>query len=313
MRLIYMGTPDFAAAALEKLVEAGHDILAVVTQPDKKSGRGQGLIYSPVKEVALKHDIEVLQPVKARDEAFVEKIAGLEPEAIVVAAYGQILPLPFLAIPKYGCINIHASLLPAYRGAAPIQWSIIDGKETTGVTIMRMDEGIDTGDMILKEEVEICKSETGGSLHDKLSVAGAKLIVKALAQIEAGTATFTPQPEMSTTKYASMLKKDMGKIDWSKGAAEIERLIRGLDPWPSAYTFFKGKTLKIWKASVAENPLGLLPGMVFDVDKKGFKTACGDGALKIESLQIEGKKRMDTADFLRGNALSEGDRFGEGS
>lgn len=311
MRIVYMGTPDFAVGALEELISAGHDVCAVVTQPDRKSGRGQGVIYSPVKETALKHNIPVLQPDRARDETFIETLASYEPQVCVVAAYGQLLPKAILDMPKYGCINIHASLLPKYRGAAPIQWSIIDGENETGVTIMKMDEGLDTGDMVMSQSVEITADETGGSLHDKLSVLGAKLIIKALEVIEDGSAVYTPQPADSTTSYASMLNKNMGKIDWNKSAKSLELLIRGLSPWPSAFTYFNGKTLKIWKVKVVDKPEGVQAGTVFDVSKTGFKVACGKDALAIENLQLEGKKRMDTADFLRGTALTEGTVLGD--
>lgn len=311
MRIVYMGTPDFAVSALEELIKAGHNVCAVVTQPDRKSGRGQGVIYSPVKEAALKHNIDVLQPDRARDEEFIRQLASYKPEVCVVAAYGQILPAAILDMPEYGCINIHASLLPKYRGAAPIQWSIIDGEKETGVTIMRMDEGLDTGDMVMSESVEITAEETGGSLHDKLSALGAKLIVKALEAIKNGSATYTPQPADSTTSYASMLNKNMGKIDWNKSAKELELLIRGLSPWPSAFTYLNGKTLKIWKVGVGKNPAGLKPGTVFETDKNGFKVACGEDALSIESLQLEGKKRMDVADFLRGTVLTDGTLLGD--
>lgn len=311
MRVVYMGTPDFAVGALEEIIKNGHEVCAVVTQPDRKSGRGQELIFSPVKEAALKHNIDVLQPIKAREEEFIKVLEGYEADIFVVAAYGQLLPKSILDMPKFGCLNIHASLLPKYRGAAPIQWSIIDGEKETGVTIMQMNEGLDTGDMIMSEIVEISADETGGSLHDKLSECGAKLVVKAMEEIEAGRATFTPQPEKSPTAYAAMLNKNMGKIDWTKSAEEIERLIRGLSPWPSAFSYLNKKTLKIWKAMVVACEEPLKPGVVFDVDKSGFKVACGEGALSIESLQLEGKKRMEVADFLRGTALNNGVILGE--
>lgn len=311
MRVVYMGTPDFAVGALEELIKEGHKVCAVVTQPDRKKGRGQELIFSPVKEAALRHNIDVLQPAKARDEEFIKELEKYKADIFVVAAYGQILPKSILDMPKYGCLNIHASLLPKYRGAAPIQWSIIDGEKETGVTIMQMNEGLDTGDMIMSETVEISADETGGSLHDKLAECGAKLVIKAMEDIEAGCAIFTPQPKSSPTAYAAMLNKDMGKIDWSKSAEEIERLIRGLSPWPSAFSSYKGKTLKIWEAAVAECSGQYKPGEIFAVDKNGFKVACGKAALSILSLQLEGKKRMEAADFLRGTALSSGCVLGE--
>lgn len=311
MRLVYMGTPEFSVGALEALIDAGHDVCAVVTQPDRKKGRGQELLFSPVKEAALKHEIEVLQPERAKNDDFIEQLATYNADIFVVAAYGQILPKSILDMPKYGCINIHASLLPRYRGAAPIQWCIINGDKSTGVTIMQMDEGLDTGDMLLSESFELASDETGGSLHDKLSECGARLVVRALADIEAGNINPTPQPEISTTQYASMLNKNMGKINWQASAEEIERLIRGLSPWPSAFTYLNGKTLKIWKAVLVKKEADLNPGTVFNVSKNGFCVACAVDALSIEILQLEGKKRMDTADFLRGCVLHDGDLLGE--
>ncbi len=311
MRIVYMGTPDFAVGALEALIGAGRTIAAVVTQPDKRSGRKQQVSESPVKQCAKRHGLLVLQPQRAKDAAFIEDLRTLAPDVIVVAAYGQILPAALLAIPQYGCLNIHASLLPAYRGAAPIQWSILDGQKETGVTIMRMNEGLDTGDMMLQEKIPITETETGGSLHDKLSAAGARLIVEALQQIEAGQAVYTPQPAESTTAYAAMLRKEMGNIDWTQPAGKIALAVRAFDPWPGSYTRYQGKTLKIWRVRVTENTDDLPAGTVFAVDKTQFCVACGQGALAVEELQAEGKKRMPAADFLRGNGLSAGDRLGE--
>ncbi len=311
MRIVYMGTPDFAVGALEALIGAGHEIPAVVTQPDKRSGRKQQVSESPVKQCAGRHGLLVLQPQRARDADFIEDLRALAPDVIVVAAYGQILPASLLAIPQYGCLNIHASLLPAYRGAAPIQWSILDGQKETGVTIMRMNEGLDTGDMMLQEKIPITETETGGSLHDKLSAAGARLIVEALQQIEEGQAVYTPQPAESTTAYAAMLRKEMGNIDWTQPAGKIALAVRAFDPWPGSYTRYQGKTLKIWRVRVTKNTENLPAGTVFAVEKTQFCVACGEDALAVEELQAEGKKRMAAADFLRGNALSAGDRLGE--
>ena len=239
-----MGTPDFAVPTLEALIE-NHEVVGVVTQPDKRKGRGKAMAFSPVKEKALEHEIPVYQPVKVREEAFVQVLRELDPEVIVVAAFGQILPESILNMPKYGCINVHASLLPKYRGAAPIQWSVIDGEKETGVTIMYMEKGLDTGDMIEHVVVPIDAKETGESLHDKLAVAGGPLLLDVLAKLENGTAVRTPQNDADSC-YAKMLTKDLGKIDWNKDAVSIERLIRGLNSWPSAYTAFHDKTLKIW-------------------------------------------------------------------
>lgn len=304
-----MGTPDFATGTLEEIVLAGHEVVGVVTQPDKPKGRGKNLMPTPVKEVAMKYNLPVYQPKKVREPEFVEVLRGLKPDVMVVAAFGQIISKEILEMPKYGCINVHASLLPAYRGAAPIQWAVINGDKESGVTIMQMDEGIDTGDMIEKVVVPIAEDETGGSLFDKLSQAGAKLCVKVLQDLEDGKAVREKQPEESTTPYARMINKKMGAIDWEKPAKEIEQLIRGLNPWPSAYTRLQGKTLKIWKAEVLLEHSQEAPGQITEVTKDSIVVQTGQGRLKILELQLEGKKRMDAASFLRGYALKEGESF----
>ncbi len=309
MRVIFMGTPDFATGTLEKIVLAGHEVVGVVTQPDKPKGRGKTLMPTPVKEVAVKYNLPVYQPKKVREPEVVELLRGLKPDVIVVAAFGQIISKEILEMPKYGCINVHASLLPAYRGAAPIQWAVINGDKESGVTIMQMDEGIDTGDMIEKVVVPIDKDETGGSLFEKLSQAGAELCVKVLTDLEDGKAVREKQPEESTTPYAKMIDKKMGAIDWEKPAKEIEQLIRGLNPWPSAYTKLQGKTLKIWKAEVLEQDSKEAPGQIAEVTKDSIAVQTGQGLLKVLELQLEGKKRMDTASFLRGYTLKEGENF----
>lgn len=311
MRIVYMGTPMFAVGALQSIIDAGHEVVAVVTQPDKAKGRSKALVPTPVKEKALSYNIPVLQPEKVREAEWVEKIKVYEPEAIVVAAYGQILPESILNIPKYGCINIHASLLPKYRGAAPIEWSIIDGEEVTGVTTMYMEKGLDTGDMIEKAVVEITKDDTGETLHDKLMEAGAKLIITTLQALENSTAVRTKQDD-ALSCYASMLTKELGNIDFTKSAATIERLIRGLIPWPCAYTKIEGKTVKIYKAIVKElDTSGYKPGEIIEVTKKSFTIACGENALTIKNLQPEGKKPMDAASYLNGNKLQPGVIAGE--
>ena len=309
MRVIFMGTPDFATGTLEEIVLAGHEVVGVVTQPDKPKGRGKNLMPTPVKEVAMKYNLPVYQPKKVREPEFVEVLRGLKPDVMVVAAFGQIISKEILEMPKYGCINVHASLLPAYRGAAPIQWAVINGDKESGVTIMQMDEGIDTGDMIEKVVVPIAEDETDGSLFDKLSEAGAKLCVKVLQDLEDGKAVREKQPEESTTPYARMIDKKMGAIDWEKPAKEIEQLIRGLNPWPSAYTRLQGKTLKIWKAEVLLEHSQEAPGQITEVTKDSIVVQTGQGRLKILELQLEGKKRMDAASFLRGYALKEGESF----
>lgn len=311
MRVVFMGTPDFAVGTLEALLEAGHEVVAVVTQPDKPKGRGKTLMPTPVKEAALARMIPVLQPKKVREPEFVETLRKIGPDVIVVAAFGQIISKEILKMPRYGCINVHASLLPAYRGAAPIQWAVINGDKESGVTIMRMNEGLDTGDMIDKVVVPLDENETGGSLFDKLSAAGAKLCAEVLEKLENGTAVFEKQPELSTTDYAAMIDKKMGKINWERPAKEIEQLIRGLNPWPSAYTFMKGKSLKLWTASVVYEEREAVPGEIVEIGKEGILVKTGEGLLLIRELQLEGKKRMDTAAFLRGYTVDKGWILGE--
>lgn len=303
MKIVYMGTPDFAVYGLKALVEAGHDVVAVITQPDKAKGRSKSLVPTPVKKQAIEYNIPVYQPEKVKEESVVNMLKELAPEVIVVAAYGQILPESILNIPPYGCINIHASLLPKYRGAAPIEWSIIDGEDVTGVTTMYMEKGLDTGDMIEKEEIVIESDDTGATLHDKLAEAGGRLIITTLEAVKAGTATRTKQDD-SLSCYAKMLSKDMGDIDFTKDAVSIERLIRGLNPWPCAYTTLDGKSLKLFKADVVEKEGN--PGEIIEVTKKTFTVACGKDALVIRNLQPEGKKPMDTVAFLNGNKIGVG-------
>lgn len=310
MKIVFMGTPDFAAVTLESLIAAGHDIAAVVTQPDKPKGRGKAMTYSPVKELAIKENIKVLQPVRIKnDEEFFEELKQIDPECIVVAAFGQILPKHILDYPKYGCINVHGSLLPKYRGAAPIQWMVINGEEEAGVTIMHMDVGSDTGDMIIKDQIKLDKKETGGSLHDKLAVLGGNLIVKALDMIEQGVAPRQAQDENEFT-YVGMLKKEDGHIDFTKSAVAIERLIRGLNPWPSAYTKMDGKTLKLWEADVLEGTKQGECGEIIEVTKDAIIIQTGDGLLAVKELQLEGKKRMPVSAFLLGYSVAVGTKLG---
>lgn len=312
MRVVFMGTPDFSVGTLQALYEAGHEIVGVVSQPDKPKGRGKNLQPTPVKEAALKLGLPVYQPKRVREPEFVQVLKDLNPEVIVVVAFGQLIPKEILELTPYGCINVHASLLPKYRGAAPIQWAVIDGEQESGVTIMRMDEGLDTGDMISKAVVPLDAEETGGSLFDKLSQTGAKLLVETLPSLEDGTAVFEKQPEESPTAYAGMIKKSMGNLDFSRPAVELERLIRGLNPWPSAYTRLDGKTLKIWKAQVREEEKGqetLEPGTVWITEQQELLVKTGKGMLKITELQLEGKKRMETEAFLRGYKVERGKRL----
>ncbi len=306
MRIVYMGTPEFAVYGLESLIDNGHEVVGVVTQPDKPRGRGKNMEYTPVKEKALEYNIPVFQPEKIKDEAMIEKLKELNPQVIVVAAYGQILPESILNLPPYGCINIHASLLPKYRGAAPIEWAIIEGETVTGVTTMYMEKGLDTGDMIEKTEVTIEKDDTGKTLHDKLAQAGGKLIISTLKALENNTAVREKQND-SESCYAKMLTKEIGRIDFQNDASYIERLIRGLNPWPCAYTTLEGKILKLYKAVVVDEDG--TPGEIIRVTRKDFTVACGKGALIIKNLQPEGKKPMDTVAFLNGNRLQPGMKF----
>ena len=310
MRVIFMGTPDFSVGTLQALIDAGHEVVLAVTQPDKPKGRGKSMQFPPVKEAALEHGIEVYQPRRVREPECVEYLRSFDADIIVVVAFGQILPKEILEMPKYGCVNVHASLLPKYRGAAPIQWAVINGEKVSGVTTMRMDEGLDTGDMILKEEVVLDEKETGGSLFDRLSGVGAKLCVRTLEAIEDGTAIYIKQDHAAATK-TTLIKKQFGIIDWNKPAAEIECLIRGLNPWPSAYTYLNGKTLKIWAAAVKNETSDKEPGELTEVTKHSVGVQTGDGILMLEEVQLEGKKRMSADAFLRGNALSEGMKLGE--
>ncbi len=316
MKIVFMGTPDFARSALEKIIEAGFEVVLVVTQPDKPKGRSGELQISDVKACALLHNIPVYQPVKIKEAQHVEYLKGIDADIFVVAAFGQILSQEILDIPRFGCVNIHASLLPKYRGAAPIQQSVIDGEKSTGVTIMQMAAGMDTGDILLQREIEISDDETGGGLFDKLSVLGGELIVEALPMIEKGLIKPVPQDEDKATKCGK-LSKDMGSIDFSKGAVTIRNLIRGLNPWPSAYTHLDGKMLKIWRAELvaadqakeldAEN-LGC--GSIVRVGKDFFTVKTGDGYLDVIEVQLEGKKRMEVKSFLLGNRLEPGTVLG---
>lgn len=308
MRVIFMGTPDFSVGTLEALIQAGHQVVLAVTQPDKPKGRGGKMQFPPVKETALEHGIPVFQPRKVREPENIEELRKYQADVIVVVAFGQILPREILELTPYGCINVHASLLPSYRGAAPIQWAVINGEAVSGVTTMQMDEGLDTGDMLLKTEVPLEPKETGGSLHDKLAAAGASLCVRTLKALEEGTVTPKKQGE-SPTAYASMLKKEMGEIFWEAPAISIERLIRGLNPWPSAYTGWQDKTMKIWEAEVLEEDSGQEPGTVVRVDKDGFLVQTGKGLLKVTALQIPGKKRMEADAFLRGYSMEPGEKL----
>lgn len=305
LRTVFMGTPDFAVPCLEKLTEIS-EVVGVVTQPDKPRGRGKKLTPSPVKAFAESHGILVLQPPKVKAEEFVAAMEELAPDLIVVVAFGQILPQRLLDVPPLGCVNVHASLLPRYRGAAPMQRCLMDGVRRTGVTTMFMDAGLDTGDMLLREELYVGADMTLAELHDALSVMGAGLLARTVGAIAEGTVTRTKQDD-SLSSYAAMISKETGRIDWTRPAAELHNLVRALDSWPGAYTTLDGQTYKIWRTRAKEGAGE--PGRVVGRTKDGLIVAAGDGVLEITELQAPGKKRMSAADYLRGRAIPEGSVF----
>jgi len=303
LRTVFMGTPDFALQTLQGLIDAGCKMVGVYTQPDRPKGRGKQLAAPPVKELAQKYDIPVYQPLKLRQPEAVAELEALAPDLIVVVAYGQILPKSVLEIPAHGCINVHASLLPKYRGAAPINKAIIDGETETGITTMYMDVGLDTGDMLVKKTLAIGPEETAGELHDRLASLGRESMEETLRRLCAGTLQREVQDDEQST-YASMMKKEDGRIDWNRSAQEIHNHVRGLDPWPGAYTTINGELLKLAETSpeAAEG----LAGTVIAADKNGVCVACGSGSLRIQQLQLAGRKRLAAADFLRGCPLEAG-------
>jgi methionyl-tRNA formyltransferase len=303
LRTVFMGTPDFALQTLQGLIDAGCKMVGVYTQPDRPKGRGKKLAPPPVKELAQKYDIPVYQPLRLRQPEAVAELEALAPDLIVVVAYGQILPKSVLEIPAHGCINVHASLLPKYRGAAPINKAIIDGETETGITTMFMDVGLDTGDMLVKKTLAIGPEETAGELHDRLASLGRETMEETLRQLCAGTLQRDVQNDEQST-YASMMKKEDGRIDWSRSAQEIHNHVRGLDPWPGAYTTINGELLKLAETS-SEAAEGK-PGSVIEADKDGVCVACGSGSLRIQLLQLAGRKRLAAADFLRGCPLEAG-------
>lgn len=302
MRIVFMGTPDFAAAILERLISTGRNVVGVFSQPDKPVGRKQIIEPTPVKKLASEHGIPVFQPAKMKDGTALEMMKSLSPDIAVVAAYGRILPKELLDVPPLGCVNVHGSLLPKYRGAAPIQWSVINGDKITGVTTMYMAEGMDTGDMILKLETEIGEDETAGELFDRMAALGADSIEKTLELFDNGAVPRTPQSEAEAT-MAPMLKKEMGELDFGKSAEEIHNLVRGLCPWPVAFTYVDGKSVKIYKADRVEGYSGA-PGEL--LDEKRFIVGCRDGAVELSIVQPEGKKQMSGGDFIRGKRLAKG-------
>ena len=306
MKILFMGTPDFAAGILEAICEKpNHEVVAVVTQPDRPKGRSGALVQSPVKEYALSKGIDILQPVRIKEASEIDKLRSYDADIYVVAAFGQILSKEILDIPKNGCINVHASLLPEYRGAAPIQWAIADGKKITGVTIQQMNEGVDTGDIISSSEVRIADDETGGSLFDKLMKEGMKLIIETLDLIETGKAERTPQDESRAT-YAKILKKDMGLIDWNMNASVIERRIRAFTPWPGGFTYLDNKLIKIKECRPIDKTTDVTGGTITDVTKDEIIVGCSNSLLAISRLQSEGKKEMPVRDFLLGHPLKCG-------
>ena len=308
MRIVFMGTPDFAVGSLQALCESGkHEILAVVTQPDRPKGRGNKLLQTPVKEYALAQGLTVYQPQKVKTPEFVELLHELQPELIVVAAFGQFLSKEILELPKYGCINVHASLLPKYRGAAPIQYAIIKGEKESGVTIMQMDIGMDTGAMLDKVVVPIAENTTMGELHDALREQGAALLLQVIDKIAAGTAVAEPQDNEQAT-YATLLDRSMEHIDWSKTAQEVHNLIRGFNPAPSTFTKLpNGKSLKIWGSRMTDKNSAAAAGTDIETGKHSFFVACGEGVLEITEVQPESKKRMPAQVFLNGRGVQEGD------
>jgi len=309
LKIIFMGTPEFSVPCLKMLIEEGYEIPAVITQPDKPKGRGKKLCAPPVKEFALSCGINVYQPEKVKTKEFVGLIRSMSPDLIIVVAYGKILSKRVLDIPRLGCINVHASLLPKYRGAAPYQWAIINGEKVTGITTMLMDEGMDTGDILLRREMNIPDDMTAGELHDKLSIMGAEILKETLKKLEMGVLTPVPQNNDEAT-YASMLNKDMGNIDWTKSARDICNLIRGTNPWPGAYTYLNGCRIRIWKAEIIDNQrTGQQPGAVVDVDKCSLIVECGKGTLKVLELQMDNCRKMFTEEYLCGHKINKGDVF----
>ena len=303
MRIVFMGTPDFAEASLKKLIEEKFDVVGVFTQPDKPKGRGMELSFSPVKELALANGLPVFQPTKMRDGTALEQIKALEPDILVVVAYGRILPDEILALPRYGAVNVHGSLLPKYRGAAPIQWAVLNGDKVTGVSTMYLASEMDTGDVIYTAETEIGEFETSGELFDRLMVMGADLLVKTLRDIEKGTAPRTPQ-DHSKASYVSQLDKSFSPIDWNKSPRSVVKWIYGLQPWPVATMEIDGKTYRVFAAEYTCNKTDKRPGQIVSTGEKGIEVACADGdTLMITQLQAPGKKRMKAADFLRGHTI----------
>ncbi len=306
MRVVFMGSPEFAVPALRALLDA-EEVVAVVCQPDKPAGRGRRLVAPPVKQVAADRGVPVLQPARARDPQFVAELSALRPDVAVVVAYGKILPQAVLDVPGHGCLNVHASLLPRYRGAAPIQWALIRGEQETGVTIMKLDAGMDTGPMLLWQKVKIADDDTAGTLAARLAGLGAELLLVALARLKAGALKETRQDDSQAT-LAPMLKKEIGNLDWTQPAAAVRNLVRGVDPWPGAQTYLDGEVLKVWGARLAEGRG--TPGEVLGIEPRGLVVACGEAALSLAELQLPGRRRVPAAAFVAGRPLPPGTRLG---
>ncbi len=305
MKVLFMGTPDFAVKSLEALIE-NHEICAVVTQPDKPKGRGKKVVFLPVKEKALEHGLEVLQPQSAKDPEFIERLRSFNADIFVVVAYGQILTEEVLFMPKHGSINVHGSILPKYRGAGPIQWSIIDGCRKTGVTIMQMAKGIDNGDIISSEEIEILKNDTYGTLTEKMALVGAELLIKTMSDIEKGTAVKIKQDDALST-YAPMIEKETGHIDWSRSSGEIDCLIRGLSPQPGAYSYYNDEMFKIWKVEdLGKQYADGVCGEIMEIAKKGFIVKTGSGSVLVSVIQAKGGKAMGADAYMRGHKIETG-------
>ena len=311
MKIIFMGTPDFAVPSLEMLMNEGYEVLAVVTQPDKPKGRGNKMAAPPVKEFALKNNISVLQPEKIKTPEFIEQIRALGPDLLITAAYGRILSGELLKVPVYGCINVHGSLLPEYRGAAPINWAVINGETKTGITTMFTDVGLDTGDMLLKRELEIGPDTTVGELHDKMALLGAQVLKDTLSELKNGALKRIPQ-EDSKSSYAPMMNRELGRIDWNKTAGEIHNLVRGTDPWPGAYTFLNGERMRVWKTKlIQEKGSGHTPGKIVKIDSEGILVKCSDDCILIKEVQFDSSKRMSVGDYIRGHQINMGEILGE--
>lgn len=311
MKIVFMGTPEFAVPSLEMLIREGHEVVAVVTQPDKPKGRGNKLCAPPVKEFALKHGLDVLQPNKIKTLEFVEQIRALGPDLLITAAYGKILSKDLLEVPALGCINVHGSLLPTYRGAAPIHWAIINGEKTTGITTMFTDVGMDTGDMLLRKELEIAPNNTVGELDDKMAILGAEVLKDTLTELKNGTLEQKPQDNTLST-YAPIISKELGLIDWSKTAQQIHNLVRGTDPWPGAYTFLNENRMRIWRTSLATyKDTSLANGKIAEVGIDGILVKCADGYILIKEVQFDSSKRMSVSDYIRGHRIDVGEQLGK--